>query len=136
MGDPPRRFEALLASLRRSLASLKARADPPAPHALAHKPFLRGRCNVCGRATRFFRDDPALDRESLTCEHCRSTSRYRSIARGVLRAIASRTGVRAPSIAELPGRVDGVHLAIYDTQAPFRFEPCAYPLPTLLRRCV
>ena len=120
---------------------MKAPGVPPgndvvrtgAPASLAHKPFLRGTCNICGRRARFFRDDPSLDRESLTCEHCRSTSRYRSIARGVLRAIAQRAGVEAPSIAALPAKLDGVLLTIYDTQAPFRFEPAAYPLPDLLR---
>jgi glycosyltransferase involved in cell wall biosynthesis/SAM-dependent methyltransferase len=107
----------------------------PAPPALAHKPFLPGICNVCGQATRFYRDDPSLDRESLTCEHCRTTSRYRSIARGVLKAIAARTGIRADAIATLPVRADGAAFNVYDTQAPFFFEACAYPLPDLLRRC-
>ncbi len=65
---------------------------------LARKPFLRGVCNVCGQATRFFRDDPSLDRESLACEHCRTTSRYRSIARGMLKAIEARTGIRADAL--------------------------------------
>lgn len=111
-----------------------ARAEPVAPPALAHKPFLRGSCNVCGKEARFFRDDPSLDRESLTCEHCRTTSRYRSIAQGVLRAIRERTGVRASSIAALPTSARGARLRVYDTQAPFFYEPAAYPLPTLLRR--
>jgi hypothetical protein len=37
--------------------------------------FLSGFCNVCGGQTRFFYTDPALYRESLVCEHCRTTSR-------------------------------------------------------------
>lgn len=111
------------------------RAEPVPPPALAHKAFLRGVCNVCGRAGRFFRDDPSLDRESLTCEHCRTTSRYRSIARGVLQAIHARTGIGAASIAELPVRARVAKFRVYDTQAPFFYEPAAYPLPTLLRRC-
>ena len=109
--------------------------DSPAPPALAHKKFLRGVCNVCGSATRFFRDDPLLDRESLTCEHCRTTSRYRSIARGVLMAIAERTGIHVDALAHLPFDAPGAAYAIYDTQPSFRFEPCAYPLPDLLGRC-
>jgi hypothetical protein len=131
MNDQPR---AAVASWYRRFVG-RFRAEPPPPAALAHKPFLRGVCNVCGRRGRFFRDDPALDRESLTCEHCRTTSRYRSIARGVLDAIRMRTGVTAASIAELPVRADGGRFRIYDTQAPFFFEPAAYPLPDLLRRC-
>jgi 2-polyprenyl-3-methyl-5-hydroxy-6-metoxy-1,4-benzoquinol methylase len=112
-----------------------ATTEPPAPAALAHKPFLRGTCNVCGKPARFFRDDPALDRESLTCEHCRSTSRYRSLARGILRAVAERTGIVAAALAALPREAPGKQFRVYDTQAPFVFEPCAYPIPDLLRRC-
>lgn len=111
------------------------RAEPAPPPALAHKPFLRGACNVCGRASRFFRDDPSLDRESLTCERCRTTSRYRSIARGILNAIRARTGIDAEAIANLPVRARVPTFRVFDTQAPFFYEPAAYPLPTLLRRC-
>ena len=110
-------------------------SDPSLPPELAHKPFLRGVCNACGRGTRFFRDDPSLDRESLICEHCRTTSRYRSIARGILKAIEARTGIRADALARLPVNAGGVAFRVYDTQAPFSFESCAYPLPELLRRC-
>ena len=88
-----------------------------------------------GKRTRFFRDDPSLDRESLTCEHCRTTSRYRSIARGALRAIEARTGIGADALADLPGHAPGVSFRVYDTQPPFAYEVCAYPLPTLLQRC-
>jgi SAM-dependent methyltransferase len=130
MNDQPR---AAVESWYRRIVG-RFRAEPP-PAALAHKPFLRGTCNVCGRRARFFRDDPSLDRESLTCEHCRTTARYRSIARGVLDAIRMRTGIAAASIAELPVHADGTKFRIYDTQAPFFFEPAAYPLPDLLRRC-
>ena len=63
---------------------------------------IAGRCNVCGREVSFSYADPALYRESLFCEHCLSTSRYRSIARGLLRAIERLTGIVAPSLAELP----------------------------------
>jgi SAM-dependent methyltransferase len=90
---------------------------------------------VCGRRTRFFYTDPALYRESLVCEHCRTTSRYRSIARGLLDAIRSRTGIEAPSLAELPRRGSGSRLAVYDTQTPFEFDTCAYPIPDILARC-
>lgn len=99
---------------------------------LPDTPSIPGRCNVCGKPTQFFYSDPALYRESLTCAHCRTTSRYRSIARGLLEAIRQRTGVEAQSLAELPRRFRGRRLAIYDTQMPFEFDACAYPIPDLL----
>ena len=96
------------------------------------RPFLEGRCNICGFATRFFYTDPALFRESLICAHCLTTSRYRSIARGVLEAVRRLRGVEAPSLAELPRRVRGRRLAVYDTQPPFDFGASAYPIPEIL----
>lgn len=92
---------------------------------------IAGRCNVCGREVSFSYADPALYRESLFCEHCLSTSRYRSIARGLLRAIERLTGIVAPSLAELP-RSAPRRLRVYDTQPAFRYGNCAYPLPELL----
>jgi glycosyltransferase involved in cell wall biosynthesis len=122
------------ARARETMEAVGRAREPSPPAALAHKTFLRGTCNVCGNETRFFRDDPSLDRESLTCEHCRTTSRYRSIARGILDAIKSRTGVGAAAVDELPLHADVPSFRILDTQAPFFFEPCAYPLPDILRR--
>ncbi|HVF65744.1 MAG TPA: glycosyltransferase [Casimicrobiaceae bacterium] len=107
----------------------------PLPVVLASKRFVAGRCNVCGRFTRFFRDDPSLDRESLTCEHCRSISRHRAIAGGLLEAIASRSGPRAASVAALADAIDAPAMRIYDTQPPFASDACAYPVPDLLRHC-
>ena len=94
-----------------------------------------GFCNVCGQSTRFFFQDPALYRESLTCEHCRTTSRYRSIARGLLEAIKETTGVEAEALALLPRTGPGRRIRVYDTQPPFHYEPCAYPLPKYLQAC-
>ena len=104
--------------------------EPAIPASLAHEPFLRGTCNICGRRARFFRDDPSLDRESLTCEHC---ARRRATGRspGVLRAIAQRAGVEAPSIAALPAKLDGVHLSIFHTQR----RSASSPPPTRCRTC-
>ncbi len=93
---------------------------------------MSGRCNICGNTTRFFYEDPALYRESLVCAHCLTTSRYRSIARGVLEAVRRLRGVEAPSLAELPPRVRGRRLAVYDTQLPFDFGASAYPIPEIL----
>ena len=62
---------------------------------------LPGRCNICGKLTVFYFNDPALYRESLKCRECFSTSRYRSIARGLLEAVGLLAGVKAKSLAEL-----------------------------------
>jgi polysaccharide pyruvyl transferase CsaB len=97
--------------------------------------FHPGLCNVCGRQTSFHYSDPALYRESLVCPECGTTSRYRSIARGILRAIRELTGVEAANIAELATMHAKPALKIYDTQAPFYFAAGAYPIPDLLARC-
>lgn len=94
-----------------------------------------GFCNVCGRLTRFFFQDPVLYRESLTCEHCRTTSRYRSIARGLLQAIRETTGIEAEALSQLPRTGVARRIRVYDTQPPFDYEPCAYPLPKYLEAC-
>ncbi len=104
------------------------------PSAFLGFEHITGRCNVCGNEARFFYKDVALWRESLACEHCRSTSRYRSIARGVLRAVGELSGCEAPSLASLPRTDMQRRLRIYDTQPPFYSESCAYPLPDLLKK--
>lgn len=105
------------------------------PSAFSNWDFIRGACNVCGRATRFFFKEEKLVREQLVCEHCRSTSRYRSIARGVLRALEERAGVAATALARLPQTGVDHHVRIYDTQPPFRFDVCAYSGPNYLQAC-
>jgi SAM-dependent methyltransferase len=99
---------------------------------------IDGHCNICGEETDFYYSDPALYREQLTCGACRSTSRYRSIAQGLLRAIDELRGVKAPSLAALAKAVPPAGrqpLRIYDTQAPFWYEVTAYPIPRLLAAC-
>jgi SAM-dependent methyltransferase len=95
----------------------------------------RGRCNVCGNETSFFYSEEALYRESLVCAHCLTTSRYRSIARGLLRAARELSGVEARSLAELDPASAVRPLRVYDTQVPIYFHTCAYPLPDMLSRC-
>lgn len=102
------------------------------PSVFSGQQDIGGQCNVCGKKTHFFYQDVALWRESLNCEHCRTTSRYRSITQGVLRAISELTGNKAFSLATLP-RTNKKKLRVYDTQPPFYYEPCAYPLPDLLK---
>lgn len=94
--------------------------------------YVTGHCLVCGKPSRFYYQEIALWRESLNCQHCRSTSRYRSIARGLVRAITELTGAQTSSLATLP-RSSNSKLRVYDTQPPFYYEPCAYPLPDLLK---
>lgn len=105
-----------------------------------HGPFagmaaLPGRCNICGSDTAFYFNDPALYRESLNCAECLATSRYRSIARGILKAVRMLTGVDARSLAELPRKSSSRRIAVYETQVPFRFSNNAYPIPELLGQC-
>lgn len=93
---------------------------------------VTGQCVVCGKHGRFFYQEIALWRESLNCEHCLTTSRYRSITQGILRAINELTGEQASSLADLP-LASNRKLHVYDTQPPFYYETCAYPLPDLLK---
>ena len=96
---------------------------------------IKGRCNICGRQTTFSFTDPLLCRESLFCSFCNTNSRYRSVARGILRAVNELTGLQAQSLAELRRLRPAKSLSFYDTQLPFYHVGCAYPIPELLRRC-
>jgi SAM-dependent methyltransferase len=122
--------------IRRAWAAFRHRLAPapaPAPPNLAEHPYsLTGRCTICGEDSTFLCADKVLYRESLVCQVCLSTSRYRSMARGVLQAIRELTGVDAASLAELEGRKSPVRLRVYDTQVPFRVTTCAYPIPDRL----
>jgi SAM-dependent methyltransferase len=91
-----------------------------------------GRCVVCGNATAFFCDDLAIARESLACAVCGTTSRYRSLARGLLRAVNELAGAQADSLTALKHAQVQRPLRIYDTQTPFYYHACSYPLPDLL----
>lgn len=93
--------------------------------------YRLGWCNVCGRDSVFFCDDITLAREQLVCALCEATSRYRSIARGVLRAVAEKTGVRGASIASLASMRADTTLRLYDTQA----ASGTYRIPEMMSRC-
>lgn len=108
-------------------------AIQPKPKIFADWDFLNGTCNVCGKESRFFYNDPRLWREQLVCEHCRTTARYRSIAKGVLRTIAETKGMNAASLCQLSNTLEGGAFEVYDTQPAFNYEPCAYPLPEVLK---
>ena len=94
-----------------------------------------GRCCVCGVGKHFTYDDPAEVRGSLVCRSCGAISRYRSVARGLLRAIEELGGPRAESLASLPRRHPRLRLRVFDTQQPFTAPACAYPIPDLLSAC-
>ncbi len=100
-----------------------------------HAPYLPGCCNVCGKPTVFFCNDQSLYRESLNCAECGTTSRYRSIARGVLRAVREITGIEADSVSALCRHRPRVQLRVYDTQVPLAVPTVGYPLPSILGRC-
>lgn len=95
-------------------------------------PYLVGQCNICGRQTVFFCGDKLLYRETLNCAECRSTSRYRSISRGILRALEELTSASAETLADLLASNRTLPLRMYDTQVPFCYETNAYPLPDML----
>jgi O-antigen biosynthesis protein len=127
-------FSRLVRTFSNVFDGRRLRLSQSAPRlAYADRPFLEGRCNVCGLSTRFFYTDAALFRESLICAHCLTTSRYRSIARGLLEAVRRLAGVEAPSLAQLPRRVRTRRISVYDTQLPFDHGDSAYPIPELLR---
>jgi len=125
--------------------------DEPPPNALPHglwdqlspwlkkqqerfssSPFLLGHCIVCGENSGFFCSDTLLARESFVCTVCLTTSRFRSMARGILRAVSEQTGVEAASLSELSRTEIGRTFRVYDTQLPFYYHMCSYPLPDLL----
>jgi len=109
-----------------------AASDHAMPPLYAGWPYISGFCNVCGQLSRFFYKDASFWRESLYCEHCHVTSRYRSIARGILRAISEWTGQDILSLSALP-HATTKRLRVYDTQPPFYWARCAYSLPDLLK---
>lgn len=131
---PETAAEVLRARRRVSRRAQEPRVPAHADRFVGHE-LRRGTCNVCGLATAFYFKDPALHRESLTCGDCLTTSRYRSIARGVLRAVREFTGIVAPSLADLAKHRSARRLRIYDTQVPFAYLHNAYPLPELLDAC-
>ncbi len=96
---------------------------------------IEGECNICGQPTRFLYTDLRMARESLVCARCGSTSRYRSMARGILAALARMPGIEARSIARLPRELPGAKVRVLDTQVPFYTGSSAYPIPDLLSRC-
>lgn len=118
----------LLSRARRFLQRFRRSPEDP----LLRMPNVAGSCNVCGRSTTFHYDDWQTARESLVCLHCRCTSRYRSLAKGLLRAVEELRGVRAASLAELRTRAAAERLTVYDTQVAITAERGAYPIPSLL----
>lgn len=98
-------------------------------------PYLAGTCLVCGSPALFYTDGWQTYREALRCSECNSTSRYRSLALGILRAIRDLTGIAAPSVAALADLEAPRRLAVYDTQTPFSYDLASYPIPDLLDRC-
>jgi GT2 family glycosyltransferase/SAM-dependent methyltransferase/glycosyltransferase involved in cell wall biosynthesis len=95
--------------------------------------YLTGKCLVCGKETKFFYEDPSIWRETLNCEHCLATSRYRSIARGILLALKDLKGVECSSLSDIPNLFKDT-LNIYDTQPPFYYGTCSYPIPDKLKQ--
>lgn len=120
-----------LRSLRQRILSGNYSAPEELPESQKH---FNGICNVCGCNSSFIYSDTESYRESLFCIHCKTISRYRSIARGILRAISELTSVEATSISRLPV-TNSNSLRIYDTQRSFFGLRSTYPIPDLLSKC-
>jgi GT2 family glycosyltransferase/2-polyprenyl-3-methyl-5-hydroxy-6-metoxy-1,4-benzoquinol methylase len=134
LGRKRSEVRAVSATAVNAAASVRpARANRFAP--VEASSFLPGTCNVCGLETKFYYTAPELYRESLVCGECGTTSRYRSIARGILRAVRELAGAEAVSLAGLATIALTRRLDVYDTQASFYFHAGAYPVPDLLARC-
>jgi SAM-dependent methyltransferase len=54
------------------------------------------------------------------------------MARGILHAMREQTGVHAASLSELASKEISRTFRVYDTQLPFYYHTCCYPLPDLL----
>jgi SAM-dependent methyltransferase len=96
------------------------------PRTLRHRArHERGRCSVCGKASRFLAHSDNL-KESLHCARCGAWMRVRMIA-DVLVATFSRAG--AASVAELVHEREFRELAIHEAQAsgPLHAMLCATP---------
>jgi SAM-dependent methyltransferase/predicted O-methyltransferase YrrM len=95
----------------------------------------RGLCNVCGSDARFLYDRGSEFREAMFCSVCGTTSRNRSIARGILRALQEMTGIEAQSIAGLSKTSYAGKITVHDTQPSVYYQNCTYPIPDLLTQC-
>jgi hypothetical protein len=119
-------------SLRRSILSGNYSAPEELPKS---QKYFNGMCNICGCDTSFIYSERESFRESLFCIHCKTISRYRSIAKGILRAILELTSIEAAqSIWQLPS-LNNTSLRIYDTQRSFYGLRSTYPIPDLLSKC-
>ena len=97
-----------------------------------YTPYIRGLCNICGLQSAFFCKNLIHPRDFLTCMHCGSTSRYRSVARGVLRALSELSGVHVASMAAVQYVQFPRIIKVYDTQVAFSLGVVTYPLPHYL----
>ena len=95
-------------------------------------PYVRGYCNICGKESVFFCKNLVHPRDYLTCMHCGSTSRYRSIARGIISALQELTSKKIKSLFDLQYIDLQRRVVIYDTQLPFSLGIVTYPIPYFL----
>ena len=93
-----------------------------------------GFCNICGKRVAFFYESESLRREQLICSYCGAISRYRSMARGLLKAVEELTGVASASVKALARTRSRQRLRVLDTQVPFKFSRAAYMLPRHLAK--
>ncbi len=117
--------------LRRRILSGNCISDIKLAESQKH---FAGSCNICGCNTSFLYRENESYRESLFCVHCKTISRYRSVARGILRAVRDLTSIEVQSISRLPA-ANSTSLRIYDTQRSFYGLKSTYPIPDLLSKC-
>lgn len=95
--------------------------------------YLLGNCNICGNDVNFTYEHDSLWRETLFCSVCKSPSRYRSIATGIIKAVEDIVGIKVDSVSDFCNEDFPRKIDIYDTQRAFHYNHCAYPLPDLLK---
>ena len=67
--------------------------------------------------------------------HCGSSSRYRSIARGIISALQELTSEKIGSLFDLQNINFYRKISIYDTQIPFSLGVVTYTIPYFLSLC-
>lgn len=96
---------------------------------------VEGVCNVCGYSGPFSNKDEKALREGLLCENCKTTSRYRSIAEGILIYLRGRFNLKIDDLSQLNNLKLSSSIKIYVTQPPFYYLTSAYPIPDIVKKC-
>ena len=82
--------------------------DVPVPRSFLQPGTLVFRCNICGQSAAFLVE--ALERETASCDHCRSTVRYR----GVIHLLSTELFGESLALQDFPVRKDITGLGLSD----------------------